>query len=106
MASYQYLTGADDPEQQLFAAVSLSERLLEKVPRITLARAYYQKDNIGRRDDDFFESTVDTFYGYEVGLEMSSGVAILWDTRYVYERGTGMDLNRRKVTSIQTAFLF
>ena len=112
-AAYQYLTGADDPQQQLTASASLSQNLLQRVPRLSRGRAYYQKNNIGvgrnkKGDDkdDFFESTEDTFYGYELGLEMASGVSIVWDTRFVFERGADRQLDRQKIMSIETVFSF
>jgi hypothetical protein len=77
------------------------------------ARAYYQKNNIGARlnedgtgKDGFFQSTVDTFYGYELGLEMSGGVSLLWDTRFLFDRGADLELQRRKIMSIETVFTF
>jgi hypothetical protein len=112
-ASYQYLTGADDPKQQLVAGASLSKKMLENIPRLTRARAYYQKNNIGVRlnekgtdEDGFFESTEDTFYGYDLGLEMASGVSIVWDTRYVFARGADLHLERQKIMTIETVFNF
>ena len=112
-ASYQYLTGADDPKQQLTAGASLSKQMLENIPRLSRARAYYQKNNIGARlnddgtdEDGFFESTEDTFYGYDVGLEMASGVSVVWDTRYVFERGADLHIERRKIMTIETVFTF
>jgi hypothetical protein len=112
-ASYQYLTGADDPKQQLIASARLAERLLEQIPRLSQARAYYQKNNIGARlnergtgQDGFFESTEDTFYGYVLGLEVSGGVSVLWDTRFVFERGADLQLERRKIMTIETVFVF
>ena len=112
-ADYQYLTGADDPKQQVHASASLSQQLLQNIPRLTRAQAYYQKNNIGAgRDkkgvgeDDFFESTEDTFYGYELGLEMASGVSVLWDSRFVFERGADNQLERQKIVTIETVFSF
>lgn len=114
-ASYQYLTGADDSKQQLIASVSLSKHMLENIPRLSLARAYYQKNNIGARlnedgtpgsEDSFFESTEDTFYGYALGLEMTSGVSVVWDTRYVFARGADLRIERRKIMTIETVFTF
>ena len=112
-ASYQYLTGANAPKQQLIGYASLSKKLLEQIPRFTRARAYYQKNNIGTRlnengngKDGFLESTEDTFYGYEVGLEMTGGAAVLWDTRFVFERGADQRLVRRKIMTIETVFHF
>ena len=112
-ASYQHLTGQNDPKQQLIGSVALSKKLLEQIPRLTRARAYYHKNNIGARlnkagtgDDGFFESTEDTFYGYDLGLEMAGGAAVLWDTRFIFERGADQRLVRRKIMSIETVFHF
>ncbi|MDP6701906.1 MAG: hypothetical protein QGH25_19800, partial [Candidatus Latescibacteria bacterium] len=112
-ASYQHLTGQDDPKQQLIGYAALSGKLLEQIPRFTRARAYYQKNNIGTSlnadgddKDGFLESTEDTFYGYEIGLEMAGGAAVLWDTRFIFERGADQRLVRRKIMTIETVFHF
>lgn len=109
--SYQYLTGGDDPKQQLTTEARLSDRFLANVPRMTAARAYYQKNNIGARlnedgtdQDGFFESTEDTFYGYGLQLEVAGDVSLIWDTRYVFERDADSHLQRQKILTIQTVF--
>jgi hypothetical protein len=114
-ASYQYLAGADDPQQQLIAGARLTDQLMARVPRLTEARAYYQKNYIGARlnqdgdpgsEDGFFESTEDAFYGYLLGLRLSGGVSVLWDTRYVFAREADQSLERRKLMTIETVFDF
>ena len=112
-ASYQYLSGRDDPKQQIIASTRLAPSLLSSIPRLKRARAYYYKNNIGARlnkkgtgKDGFFQSTVDTFYGYELGLEMSGGVSLLWDSRFIFDRGADLVLERRKIMSIETVFTF
>ena len=113
-ADYQYLTAAT-PKQQVHANVRLAPNLLENIPRLALAQAYYQKNNIGLglneegdpgSEDGFFESTEDTFYGYKLGLEMTGGVSIYWDIRYVFDRGADLKLERRKIATIETVFNF
>ena len=93
-ADYQYLTGdSTGTKQQVHASIRISREFLKNIPRLTLAQAYYQKNNIGARtqdddpeseidlfestENDFFESTEDTFYGYLLGLEMAGGVSVL-----------------------------
>ena len=112
-ADYQYLTGGNDPKQQVHASAQLSKRLLAMVPRLNGARAYYQKNNIGAGsnedgtgDDGFFESTEDTFYGYIVDMEVSGGVSLQWDTRYVFSRGADARLQRDRITTIETVMSF
>ncbi len=111
-ADYQYLAGGDDPKQQIHASASLSGRLLESIPRLRQAQAYYQKNNIGvyldekGEQDGFLDPTPDTFYGYRWGLEVNSGVALQWDTRYLYHRTASGKLERQKVMTIETVFTF
>ena len=124
-ADYQHLSGGSDPKQQVHASARLAPSLLENIPRLgpsllprifpDSAQAYYQKNNIGLglnddgdvgSEDGFLESTEDTFYGYELGLEMTGGVSIYWDIRYVFERGADLKLRRRKITNIETVFKF
>ena len=114
-ADYQHLVGSDNPKRQTHAAVSLSRKLLDTIPRLTVAEAYYQKNNIGSRldekgtrgsEDGFFESTEDTFYGHRVGFEMANGVSLVWDTRYLFKREADGQLERSKVMSVETVFSF
>ena len=37
---------------------------------------------------------------------MAGGAAVLWDTRFIFERGADQHLVRRKIMSIETVFHF
>ena len=111
-ADYQYFVGS---HPSISAYASLSRKLLDTVPRLTVAEAYYQKSNIGSEldakgtpgsEDDFFESTMATFYGHRVGFEMANGVSLVWDTRYLFAREASGKLDRHKVMSAETVFSF
>lgn len=111
--SYQYLTGTSDPKQQLIASAALSRKLLKYFPRLKRAYAYFHKNNIGRRlneagtgRDAFFESTEDTFYGFDIGLNMKEGASVRWDTRFVFERTANRRLQRHKIMTLETVFDF
>ena len=112
-AAYQYLSGGNNPQQQLLASAHLSSTLLSSIPRLTRALAYYQKNNIGMRlssdgnpSDGFFEATEDAFYGYEIGLEMNGGVSIIYDVRYVFNRDADDRIRQQKIMVIETVFNF
>ncbi len=112
-AAYQYLGGRDNPQQKLQASARLSTAHLSSRPRQTRARAYFKKSNIGTRlsgdglkTDGFFEATEDTFYGYELGLEMNGGVSVLCDVRYIFSRDADDQIRRQKIMSIETVFTF
>ena len=111
--AYQYLSSNDNPQQQLLANAHLSSALLSFIPRLTHARAYFKKNNIGMRlsddgtqSDGFFEATEDTFYGYELGLEMNGGVSIFCDVRYLFNREADDQIRRKKIMLIETVFNF
>ena len=111
--SYQYLTGTGDPKQQLIASASLSRKLLKYFPHLKRAYAYFHKNNIGRNPnedgtgrDDFFEPTKDTFYGFDVGLNIKEGASVRWDTRFVFERSADRRLQRHKIMTLETVFDF
>ncbi len=111
--SYQYLTGTGDPKQQLIASASLSRKLLKYFPHLKRAYAYFYKNNIGRNPnedgtgrDDFFEPTQDTFYGFDVGLNIKEGASVRWDTRFVFERSANRRLQRHKIMTLETVFDF
>ena len=111
--AYQYLTGTSDPKQQLIASAALSRKLLKYFPRLKRAYAYFHKNNIGRRlnedgtgRDAFFEPTQDTFYGFDIGLNMKEGASVRWDTRFVFERTANRRLQRHKIMTLETVFDF
>ena len=111
-AAYQHLSGRDNTQQKLLASARLSSALLSSIPRLTRARIL-KKDNIGTRLSGdglkigrIFEATEDTFYGYELGLEMNGGVSILCDVRYIFSRDADDQIRRQKIMSIETVFTF
>ena len=112
-ASYQYLTGTSDPKQQLIASASLSRKLLKYFPRLKRAYAYFHKNNIGRSlnedgtgRDGFFEPTEDTFYGFDIGLNVKEGSSVRWDTRFIFERTANRRIQRHKIMTLETVFDF
>jgi len=110
-AGYQYLTGdageLDDQTRQFFSArASLSSMMLERVPKVDLALAYYLKNNIGAEGEGFFEATTGTLYGYKLGLALSSGVSLVWNAQYRYRITEGGDLESEKNVVIETVMRF
>jgi hypothetical protein len=100
---YEFLAGSPSA-QRLQAGAALSPRLVRLVPRLEEARAYYRKDDIGRRGEGFLEPSEDTFYGYAFGVQVAAGVSVRWDTRYVYVRRADARLQRQKTMTVETVF--
>ena len=110
-AGYQYLTGdvgdqGDQTRQRFSARASLSSMILERIPKVDLAEAYYLKNNIGAEDEGFFEATTGTLYGYKLGLALSSGVSLVWNAQYRYRITEGGDLESEKNVVIETVMRF
>ena len=101
-ASYQYLSGRGGASNQRFRMnVSVPPALLDRIPYIGQASGYYEKYNIDTRQAGFFDSTLDTFYGYVLGLDISRDVSVIWETRFTFDHGGSGGLRRNKVLNIQ-----
>ena len=109
--SYQYMAGASDQLDQRFEAKGcIGDAILKRIPKINKAEMYFYKTNINRtvveyklyktRDgavikpylrngkptyDEFFEQTPTLFWGYRIGVEITKGASLIWDTRYGYQ---------------------
>ena len=110
-AGYQYLTGdvgdqGDQTRQRFSAQASPTSMILERIPKVDLAEAYYLKNNIGAEDEGFFEATTGTLYGYRLGLALSSGVSLVWNAQYRYRITEGGDLESEKNVVIETVMRF
>lgn len=106
-AAYQRLVGQGDANHQRFTArAALAPTLLKGIPYLSQASAYYEKYNIDTRKTGFFDSTLDTFYGYVLGIDISKDVAVIWDTRYTFDLGPAGALRRNKVLNIQAVAHF
>ena len=73
------------------------------IPKLSEARAYYQRNN-DPDPFDFANPSINTIIGYRVGYAIASGVSLIWDFRQFYrDDGTG-NLTPIKQTTIETAF--
>ena len=96
------MKGEGDTEFNSFnALINLNA---EKIPKLSVAQAYYQRNN-DKNPFDFSNPSINTIFGYKVGYEVSGGVSLIWDFRQFY-RDTGTGLEPVKQTTIETAFNF
>ncbi len=101
-AAYASMKGDGDTEFNSFnALINLNA---EKIPKLSVAQAYYQRNN-DKNPFDFSNPSINTIFGYKVGYEVSGGVSLIWDFRQFY-RDTGTGLEPVKQTTIETAFNF
>ena len=101
-AAYASMKGDGDIELNSFNA--LINVNAENIPKLSVAQAYYQRNN-DKNPFDFGNPTINTIFGYKVGYEVNAGVSLIWDFRQFY-RDTGNGLEPVKQTTIETAFNF
>ena len=79
----------------------------ENIPKLSIAQAYYQRNN-DKNPFDFSNPSINTVFGYKVGYEVSKGVSVIWDFRQYYRDSgiPGDKLEPVKQTTIETAFDF
>ena len=79
----------------------------DNIPKLSVAQAYYQRNN-DKNPFDFGNPSINTVFGYKVGYSVSEGVNIIWDFRQYYRDSgiPGADLEPVKQTTIETAFDF
>jgi hypothetical protein len=97
---YQYMVGTDDKnhtDQRFEAVAAVGDLIVKKIPKISKAEMYIQKTNIGSTPvkydsisrsttyDKFFEKTPSLYWGYRVGIAITEGAALIFDTRYGYK---------------------
>jgi hypothetical protein len=77
-----------------------------KIPKVGKAEAFYQQNNVTNVFE--FEPDLSTIYGYDLGLEMSSGVMLVYKARTNYMIDIEKDGDLKSVNSIQieTQFIF
>ena len=105
-SGYQYLKSDDGENERFEADAKIHESILRYTKKITLLDAYYRKYNINRDRQSFFKPTSDTFYGYRVGVGISPGVSVIWDTRFLFTPKPGGGYERDKFIRLETMMTF
>ena len=99
-ASYSSMVKDTIKFNSFYAGLEIKPNL---IPKLSEARAYYQRNN-DENPFDFANPSINTILGYRVGYEIAQGVSLIWDFRQFYrDDGTG-DLKPIKQTTIETAF--
>lgn len=120
--SYQYMVGSDNDnkDQRFEITSSIGDLIVQKIPRLSQAEIYYQKTRIGStavgknqmtneyKYDTFFDKTPNMYWGYRVGIGITPGASLIFDSRYGFKRGgvDGFTMLPDNNISIQTAITF
>ena len=98
--SYQYMTG-DNKYQDLSGKIIVNEKVLERVPKISIVEGYYYNTYI-TEPYDIFDYTDKTLFGTRVGFEIAPSLIIVWDTRYTFTPKPGGGFEKNRFVGIET----
>ncbi len=116
--SYQYLAGKNNRKDQRIELMGgLGDALLKRIPKISKAEVYLDKLNIGStlmgvdstgavRYDAFFDPTPSYYYGFRIGVAITQGAALIWDSRFGYQWDANHNLVSDNNVSVKTAITF
>jgi uncharacterized cupin superfamily protein len=123
---YQYMIGSRDgsKDQRFELSGSLGSMITEKIPKVKSAEAFFYKTRINadvvKFDstgaplmvdgkpvyDGFLEKTPFMYYGYRIGIEISKGATLIWDSRFGWLRDSRGRLTLNNNISVQTVISF
>lgn len=113
-------------DQRFEATAGVGQKLLERIPKITKAEAFFYKtqmqQTIMKYDpntglpavdasgepyfDKFFERSPNTYWGYRLGAEVLPGSMIMWETRYGWAFDNNWKLVEDNNVSISAGIMF
>lgn len=100
-ATYQNMTG-DRTYQDLIGKVKVLDRVLQHIPKISLAEGYYYNTYVDTDTYNLFDITGNTFYGTRLGISLTQGVSIVWDTRFSFTPNGRGGFERHRFVGIET----
>ena len=99
-ASYQNMSG-NNSYQDLTGTVEVLDLVLARIPKISLAEAYFYNRYV-EKSSDLFKMTQNTFYGTRIGFEVTPGMIIVWDTRYTFTPNAKGGYDKNRFVGIET----
>jgi len=97
----EYKTG--ETNQTFLSTITINPSL---IPRVGKAEAFYQQSNVPDPFD--FTPTASTIWGYNIGIEVSSGVMLMYkaSTTYITDLDNPGDYKPVESIQIETQFIF
>ena len=99
--SKEYKSG--ETNQTFLSTIAINSSL---IPRVGKAEAYYQQSNVPNPFD--FTPTASTIWGYNLGIDVSSGVMLIYKARttYISDLENEGELIPVESFQIETQFIF
>ena len=100
------IVGGYDPDKSNSTFLSTIAINPSLIPKVGKAEAFYQQSNVPNPFD--FTPTASTIWGYNVGVEVSSGVMLMYKARttYITDLDTPGDYKPVESIQIETQFIF
>ena len=100
------IVGGYDPDKSNSTFLSTIAINPSLIPKVGKAEAFYQQSNVLNPFD--FTPTASTIWGYNVGVEVSSGVMLMYKARttYIADLDTPGDYKPVESIQIETQFIF
>ena len=100
------IVGGYDPDKSNSTFLSTIAINPSLIPKVGKAEAFYQQSNVLNPFD--FTPTASTIWGYNVGVEVSSGVMLMYKARttYIIDLDTPGDYKPVESIQIETQFIF
>jgi hypothetical protein len=95
------MTG-DRTYQDLTGKVKVLDRVLEHIPKITIAEGYFYNTYVDTDTYNLFDITGNTLYGTRLGFSLTQGLTIVWDTRYTFTSNGRGGFERHRFVGIET----
>ncbi len=107
--NYEYMIDdKDNTNQRVYLKGYVDKKLLSMIPKLSVLEVFYAKSNIDITEEKFWEPTIYTQYGYNIGISLVPNTTFIYKVLYYYVQ-TGLtktDVEKKKQLSIgiQTTF--
>lgn len=100
-AGYQFMKG-DNTYQDVTGTAKVLPGLLDNVPKLTVLEAFFYNRFVDPDEYGLFEFSPNTYYGTRIGVSLTSGMSVVWSTRYTFDPKPDGGLERNRFVSIET----
>ena len=102
IASYQDLYSEEGRNKSFQFDININT---EKIPKLEVAKAFYQRSN-DKNIFDFNNPSPSTVYGYDIGFKVSKGMTMVYKNRITYQTDASGKLISVPTMQIETQMKF
>ena len=99
------ITRINIDKEQLLACNKTFNINTEKIPKLEVAKAFYQRSN-DKYIFDFENPSPSTVYGYDIGFKVSKGMTMIYKNRITHKRDASGKVVSVPIMQIETQMKF